>query len=75
MTEIELEEKKRNEVIEIIVSPPSRRVNFTLTPHPDKEELILFGGEYCNGLKVKFTHTDINMDLDKFLMYKIDNIC
>jgi hypothetical protein len=39
-------------VIEIVVPPPSRRANFTLTAHPDKEELILLGGEYFNGQKV-----------------------
>ena len=50
----ELEEKKRQEVIEIIVPPPSKRDNFTLTAHPDKEELILLGGEYFNGQKVHY---------------------
>jgi hypothetical protein len=39
-------------VIETVVLPPSRRANFTLTAHPDKEELILLGGEYFNGQKV-----------------------
>lgn len=28
------------------------RCNMTLTPHPDKDELILFGGEYFTGNKV-----------------------
>nr|CAD7586022.1 unnamed protein product [Timema genevievae] len=52
VSEIEKEEKKRNTVVECIVPPPSRRANFSLTPHKDKEELILFGGEYFNGQKV-----------------------
>lgn len=52
IAQIELEEKKRQEVIEIVVPPPSRRSSFTLTAHPDKEELILLGGEYFNGQKV-----------------------
>ncbi|XP_015919472.1 kelch domain-containing protein 4 [Parasteatoda tepidariorum] len=30
-------------------SQPSPRSGFTLCPHPDKDELILFGGEYFNG--------------------------
>lgn len=54
VAQIELEEKKRQEVVEITVSPPSRRANFTLTAHPDKEELILLGGEYFNGQKVQY---------------------
>lgn len=29
--------------------PPSPRCNFSLCTHPDKEELILFGGEFFNG--------------------------
>lgn len=54
VAEIELEEKKRQEVVEITVPPPSGRANFTLTAHPDKEELILLGGEYFNGKKVHY---------------------
>jgi hypothetical protein len=54
VAQIELEEKKRQEVVETIVSPPSRRANFTLTAQPDKEELILLGGEYFNGQKVQY---------------------
>jgi len=54
VAQIELEEKKRQEVVDIIVPPPSKRANFTLTAHPDKEELILLGGEYFNGQKVHY---------------------
>jgi len=54
VAQIELEEKKRQEVVEIVVPPPSKRANFTLTAHPDKEELILLGGEYFNGQKVHY---------------------
>lgn len=41
-----------NAVKEEVVSPPSRRSCFTLTPHPWQDQLILFGGEYFNGSKV-----------------------
>jgi len=58
VAQIELEEKKRQEVVEIIVPPPSKRANFTLTAHPDKEELILLGGEYFNGQKT-FVYNDL----------------
>eukprot|EP00094_Tigriopus_californicus_P001814 TCALIF_01753-PA protein Name:"Similar to Klhdc4 Kelch domain-containing protein 4 (Mus musculus)" AED:0.08 eAED:0.12 QI:98/0.71/0.62/1/0.85/0.75/8/31/515 len=49
---IEAEEKKRQEVKELHkVDPPSHRANFSLTPHADNPELILFGGEFYNGQK------------------------
>lgn len=49
VAQIEAEEKKKREVVEHVVNPPSRRVNFTFVAHPEKEELILYGGEYFNG--------------------------
>lgn len=52
VTQIEKEEQKRQKVIETVVEPPSRRINFSLFSHPDKEELIMYGGEYFNGQKV-----------------------
>ncbi|KAJ8674008.1 hypothetical protein QAD02_005270 [Eretmocerus hayati] len=51
VAQIEREEARRQKVVEAVVDPPSRRVNFTLTPHPLKDELILFGGEFHNGQK------------------------
>ncbi|KAG8562524.1 hypothetical protein GDO81_015710 [Engystomops pustulosus] len=42
---------KKTQVIETACSPPSPRLNASLTPHPEKDELILFGGEYFNGQK------------------------
>lgn len=47
--EIEKEEARRQRVVEKVVDPPSRRVNFSLTVHPFKDELILFGGEFHDG--------------------------
>lgn len=52
VAEIEREEAKRQRVVEAIVSPPSHRVNFTLTAHPFKDELIMLGGEFYNGQTV-----------------------
>uniref|UniRef100_A0A1A9WD44 Kelch domain-containing protein 4 n=1 Tax=Glossina brevipalpis TaxID=37001 RepID=A0A1A9WD44_9MUSC len=37
---------------EICASPPTPRSNFTLVAHPEKEELVLFGGEFYNGQRV-----------------------
>lgn len=54
MAEIEREEAKRQRVVEAIVSPPSHRVNFTLTAHPFKDELVMLGGEFYNGQTVLF---------------------
>ncbi|CAN2389233.1 Kelch domain containing 4, partial [Pristimantis euphronides] len=42
---------KKTQVVEAACPPPSPRLNASLTPHPEKEELILFGGEYFNGQK------------------------
>lgn len=52
MAEIEREEARRQKVVEAVVAPPSRRVNFTITAHPFKDELIILGGEFYDGQKV-----------------------
>ncbi|XP_029158319.1 kelch domain-containing protein 4-like isoform X1 [Nylanderia fulva] len=49
VAEIEKEEAQRHCVKEVIINPPSRRVNFTLTAHPYKDELIMLGGEFHDG--------------------------
>ena len=54
MANIEKEEARRQRVVEAVVSPPSRRVNFTLSAHPFKDELIMFGGEFHDGQKVLY---------------------
>lgn len=52
LAEIEKEEKQRLQTSESVIDFPTRRINFTFVPHPDKDELILFGGEFFNGQKV-----------------------
>ncbi|KFO77888.1 Kelch domain-containing protein 4, partial [Cuculus canorus] len=42
---------KKTQVIETSCPPPSPRLNSSLSAHPEKDELILFGGEYFNGQK------------------------
>ncbi|NXX95046.1 KLDC4 protein, partial [Centropus bengalensis] len=42
---------KKTQVIETPCPPPSPRLNGSLSAHPEKDELILFGGEYFNGQK------------------------
>ncbi|XP_043285970.1 kelch domain-containing protein 4-like [Venturia canescens] len=51
IAEIEREERRRERVVEAVVEPPSRRVNFSFCPHPFKDELIMFGGEFHDGRK------------------------
>ncbi|KAJ8940537.1 hypothetical protein NQ314_010699 [Rhamnusium bicolor] len=58
VAQIEKEEKKRVQVIETVVDPPSRRLNFSFVAHPDKEQLILYGGEFFNGQKT-FVYNDL----------------
>jgi hypothetical protein len=53
ISQIEKDEKKRLEVTECAVEAPTRRLNFTFIPHPDKDQLILYGGEFYNGQKVR----------------------
>uniref|UniRef100_A0A8C5WCI5 Kelch domain containing 4 n=1 Tax=Leptobrachium leishanense TaxID=445787 RepID=A0A8C5WCI5_9ANUR len=42
---------KKTQVQETSCPAPSPRLNASLTPHPEKDELVLFGGEYFNGQK------------------------
>ncbi|XP_045149670.1 kelch domain-containing protein 4 isoform X1 [Echinops telfairi] len=42
---------KKTEIVEVPCPPPSPRLNASLSAHPEKDELILFGGEYFNGKK------------------------
>lgn len=58
VAQIEEEERKRQETVIKTVPPPSPRGNFSFTAHPTKDELILFGGEYFNGQKVRISIID-----------------
>lgn len=49
VAKLEENEQRRTTVSEKVVQPPSPRSNFSFVAHPDKEELILFGGEFYNG--------------------------
>ncbi|XP_037933351.1 kelch domain-containing protein 4-like [Teleopsis dalmanni] len=52
VAKLEAEELRLKEVTEVVCAPPTPRSNFTIVAHPEKEELILFGGEFFNGQKV-----------------------
>ena len=47
------EEARGGPTTETVCAPPSARCHATLTPHPCKDELILFGGEFTNGVKTQ----------------------
>ncbi|NXO83698.1 KLDC4 protein, partial [Sitta europaea] len=49
---------KKTQVIESSCPPPSPRLNCSLCAHPERDELILFGGEYFNGQKT-FLYNDL----------------
>lgn len=49
VAKLEAEEARRKTTTETVCPPPSPRSNFSICTHPDKEELILFGGELYNG--------------------------
>ena len=51
-------DRKKTTFFEEKSKHPSPRSNLSLTSHPDKDELILFGGEYFNGRKT-FMYNDV----------------
>ncbi|KAG8437434.1 hypothetical protein GDO86_008220 [Hymenochirus boettgeri] len=51
IAEFQALDSRKTQIIETICPPPSPRLNGSLTSHPEKDELILFGGEYFNGQK------------------------
>lgn len=42
---------RKTQAVETPCPPPSPRLNASLCAHPERDELILFGGEYFNGQK------------------------
>lgn len=61
VAKLEAEEARLKTVTETVTAAPSPRSNFTLCAHPgDKEELILFGGEFFDG-KVMTIYNDLFM--------------
>ncbi|XP_066413340.1 kelch domain-containing protein 4 isoform X3 [Molothrus aeneus] len=48
---------KKTQVIESSCPPPSPRLNCSFCAHPERDELILFGGEYFNGQKAAVVPT------------------
>ncbi|XP_023160351.2 kelch domain-containing protein 4 [Drosophila hydei] len=55
---LEAQEQSVTAISENVCAAPTPRSNFSLVAHPEKEELILFGGELYNGSKV-FIYNDL----------------
>nr|XP_048726831.1 kelch domain-containing protein 4 [Caretta caretta] len=51
IAEFQTLDAKKTQIIETACPPPSPRLNASLSAHPERDELILFGGEYFNGQK------------------------
>ncbi|KAL6480726.1 hypothetical protein MHYP_G00117590 [Metynnis hypsauchen] len=51
IAEFQLLDAKKTQVVESTCPPPPPRLHASLCAHPEKDELILFGGEYFNGKK------------------------
>lgn len=66
MARIEAKNKAKIKVTESKIENPTRRSNFIFVPHPEKDELILFGGEFHNGKNVS-----INIYKYKYLISHI----
>ncbi|XP_067652139.1 kelch domain-containing protein 4-like [Haliotis asinina] len=58
IAEFQAKDKSLAQVIEEKCGPPSPRCNMSLTAHPEKDELIMFGGEYYTGNKM-FLYNDL----------------
>lgn len=70
------EDRKRLAVTEELVGPPSCRSGATLCVHPEKDQLLLFGGEYFNGQKT-FMYNDLflyNIKKNNWLLVKCPNL-
>ncbi|XP_067292695.1 kelch domain-containing protein 4-like [Pseudorasbora parva] len=68
---------KKTQVIETACAPPppSPRLNASLCAHPEKDELILFGGEFFNGKKI-FLYNELffyNIKKNTWLKAEIPN--
>ncbi|XP_051787420.1 kelch domain-containing protein 4 [Erpetoichthys calabaricus] len=72
IAEFQLLDAKKTQIVETACPPPSPRLNASLSPHPEKEELILFGGEYFNGQKTFLYNEMFFYNLKKNSWTKVD---
>ncbi|XP_027474338.2 kelch domain-containing protein 4 isoform X1 [Zalophus californianus] len=65
----------KTQIVETPCPPPSPRLHASLSAHPEKDELILFGGEYFNGQKT-FMYNELyiyNIRKDSWTKMEIPN--
>ncbi|XP_058530715.1 kelch domain-containing protein 4 [Ochotona princeps] len=63
---------RKTQVVETPCPPPSPRLNASLSAHPEKDELILFGGEYFNGQKTLLYNELYIYNIKKDAWTKVD---
>ncbi|XP_056595936.1 kelch domain-containing protein 4 [Triplophysa dalaica] len=63
---------KKTQVVETACAPPSSRLNASLCAHPEKDELILFGGEFFNGKKTFLYNELFFYNIRKNTLVKVD---
>ncbi|XP_040838192.1 kelch domain-containing protein 4 isoform X2 [Ochotona curzoniae] len=63
---------RKTQVVETPCPPPSPRLNASLSAHPEKDELILFGGEYFNGQKTLLYNDLYIYNIKKDTWTKVD---
>lgn len=66
VAQIEMEEKRKQAIVEVATDRPLKRSSFGFVAHPEKDELILFAGEFFNGQKVFYFN--YMLPLNKFVL-------
>ncbi|KAG9272044.1 kelch domain-containing protein 4 [Astyanax mexicanus] len=75
IAEFQLLDAKKTQVVESSCPPPSPRLHASFCAHPEKDELILFGGEFFNGKKT-YLYNDLfiyNMKKNTWVKSEIPN--
>ncbi|XP_061533491.1 kelch domain-containing protein 4 isoform X2 [Phycodurus eques] len=75
IAEFQSMDAKKTQVVETACPPPSARLSASLSAHPEKDELILFGGEFFNGKKT-YLYNDLffyNIKKDSWVKSEIPN--
>ncbi|XP_064473381.1 kelch domain-containing protein 4-like [Ornithodoros turicata] len=69
-------DRQRQTVTEELVEPPSFRSGLSLCVHPEKDQLLLFGGEYFNGNKTVMYNElyFYNIKKNNWLLVKTPNL-
>lgn len=55
-------------MVDKVIDPPSRRLNFTFIAHPDKDQLVMFGGEFFDGQKVSLLFQTTKSHTEDFVL-------